>query len=168
MDNAAAVVQKPRGMDLSRRSANFIASALLASLVYIAWTAAWVSFDATPTSRPGMGGALAFSVIFWLTSGFGLAMLLMIVPWAVAVWVQRKMGWNGRIYFPAAGAVLVFVLGCVATSLSPKLLIVEDQTFMQGALVTAQRQGLCLAVCGIVFGVCYWWLDRRASSKRVE
>jgi hypothetical protein len=73
------------------------------------------------------------------------------------------MGWP--ILFPGVGALLVFTLGCTAASLSPKPLWIEDQTFREGAVIAAERQGLCLLVCGIVFGGCYTWLDRQMRAR---
>jgi Catalase len=76
-----------------------------------------------------------------------------------------KTQWDGRIYFPAVGGLLVFTLGCAAASISPKPLFIEDQTFLEGAVITAQRQGPCLLISGIAFGACYWWLERRIRAS---
>jgi hypothetical protein len=160
MDNRAGIVSDTRRFGLARRAAGYAASAIAASLIYIVWTAVWTAFGGAEP-RVGLTFGFGFAFAFWLINGFALALLLMILPWAIAVWAHLDTRWDGRLYFPAVGAALVFILGCAASSISPKPLWIEDQTFLEGAVITAQRQGLCLVVSGIAFGACYWWLDRR-------
>jgi hypothetical protein len=161
MDNRAAMAGNARQFDLARRGLAYAASALLASLVYMVWLAVSVKFGSRESTHTGLLFGFGFASIFWLTGGFALALVLMILPWAVAVWAQRKTRWDRRFYFPFVGALLVFILGCAAGSIMPKPLFVDEQTFLEGAAITAQREGLCMVVCGIAFGACYWWLDRR-------
>jgi hypothetical protein len=156
------MVSDTRRFDLARRSAEYAASAILASLIYLIWTAVWIGFG--PGPRVGLTFGFGFAFVFWLINGFALALLLMIVPWAIVVLAHRKTRWDGRIYFPVVGALLLFSLGCATAAISPKPFWIEDQTFLEAAVITAQRQGLCLLVCGIAFGACYWWLDRRANG----
>ena len=151
-----------RHSDLGRRVAVYAASALLATLVYVAWLVVSIAFGAG--NHPGFIFPLEFAVIFLFAGGFAPALVLMFVPWALALWVQLKMRWDGRIYFPAAGALLVFICACAAGSLAPKPFWVDSQTFLEGAALTADRQGVCLLVCGIAFGVCYAWLERKFSA----
>ena len=100
----------------------------------------------------------SLSVRFLLASFFSLGvvavLLLMIVPWTLAVSTYRKMHWSGRIYFPAVGAFLMFVLGCAVASVAPKPLFIEDQTFWEGVLTAAERQGLAFIVTGLAFWGC--------------
>ena len=100
--------------------------------------------------------------IFFL-DGFLQALLLLILPWTAAVWLSRKFRWSAKLYFPAAGALLLFVIGCAAASISPKPLFIEDQTFLEGALIAAQRQGLCFLFSGAVFGAAYWFISERGN-----
>jgi hypothetical protein len=46
----------------------------------------------------------------------------------------------------------------------PKPFWIEDQTFLEGAMVAVERQGVCLLLSGIAVGACYWWLERRVPS----
>jgi hypothetical protein len=135
-------------------------SAILASLIYLVWLTVLITFREWG-NLPGLIFVLGFALFFLFAGGFALALLLMIVPWAIAVWAQFKMRWDGRIYFPVVGAVLVFTLGCTTASLLPKPLWIEDQTFLEGAVITAERQGVCLLLCGVAFGACYCWLERQ-------
>src|ERR1700722_3614340 len=100
MDNATGSLPKPRGLDLAWRVPEFIASAVVAGIVYVVWTASGLFLGAAHRTFPDFLTTLALAFFFSITSGFALAMLLMIVPWAIAVWGQVKTGWNGRIYFP--------------------------------------------------------------------
>jgi hypothetical protein len=160
METRAALVPGSRRIDL----AAYAVSALLASLLYVVWLSVSVVFDKAGSPHASFLFGLGFAFGFLFVGGFGLALLLMIVPWAIAVWVQLKTRWDGRIYYPALGALLLFSLGCTASAISPKPLFVEDQTFLQAAMITAQRQGLCLVFSGIAFGACYWWLERRLRA----
>jgi hypothetical protein len=153
-----------RELGIGRRVAGYVASAIVASVVYVVWLTVWEAVWGGGTAQRDWGFEFRFSLFFWIAGGFALALLLMIVPWATAVWVWVRTRWDARFYFPIVGAVLVFVIGCVASSISPKPLFVEDQTFLQGVVMTAQRQGICLAVCGVVFGVCYAWFERRKGD----
>jgi MFS family permease len=164
MENRAGMVSNIRRFDLGRRLAAYAASAVLASLIYVVWLTVSTAFFGVGTTHHDWIFGFEFAVVFWLTSGFALALLLMIVPWAIVVWGRLEKRWDGRIYFPAVGALLVFTIGCAAASISPKPFFVEDQTFLEGAVITAQRQGLCLLFCGIAFGAGYWWLERQARA----
>jgi hypothetical protein len=161
MENRSGMAGNTRQFDLARRAAAYAASALLASLVYVVWLVVSIKFGSGESTHSGLLFGFGFAFIFWLTGGFALALVLMILPWAAAVWAQLKTRWDGRFYFPLVGALLVFTLGCAAGSIMPKPFFVDQQTFLEGAAITAQREGLCMVVCGIAFGTCYWWLDRR-------
>ncbi len=160
METRAALVQKSRRIDF----AAYAVSAILASLLYVVWVSVSIAFDKAGTDHPSFLFGFGFAFIFLIVAGFGLALLLMVVPWAIVVWARLKARWDGRIYYPALGALLVFTLGCTAAAISPKPLFIDDQTFLQAAVITAQRQGLCLLFSGIAFGACYWWLERRLRA----
>jgi hypothetical protein len=154
-----------RRFDVARRIASYAVSAIVASLVYIVWFVVDIRIDQRGSPDPGFRFDFGFAFIFSLIGGFALALLIMTIPWAIALWAHLKTRWDGRIYFPAVGGLLVFTLGCVAASISPKPLFIEDQTFLEGAVITAQRQGPCLLISGIAFGACYWWLERRIRAS---
>jgi hypothetical protein len=141
-----------------KRATGYAAGAGLASLIYVTWIAANAIF-AGPDRL--IGFSFGFAVLFWLVGGFALALILTIAPWAIAVWAHRKAQWPGEIYFPVAGALLVFTLGCAAISLAPTPFFVDDQTFLQGALIAAERQGICMLLAGAALGLSYWWLGER-------
>jgi len=105
-------------------------------------------------------------LFFWLTDGFALTLFLMIAPWSLAVSAYRKLRWFGGIYFPVLGAVIIFAFGCVTASISPKPFFVDDQTFLAGAVMAAERQGLCFLLAGIAFGASYWFFGERHIPSR--
>ena len=150
--------------DLARRVTGYAASAMLASLIYVVWLTLSAKFSEVGTARPSLLFGFGFALVFLFIGGFALALLLMIGPWAIAVWARLKTQWDNPIYFPVLGALFVFTLGCTTASILPKPLWIEDQTFLEGAVIAAQRQGVCLLLSGIAFGACYWWLERRVSS----
>ena len=82
-------------------------------------------------------------------------------PWVLTVWGYGKVRRWGAVYFSSVGAVLTLVLGCITSSLSPKPLFIEDQTFIEGVMMAAQRQGIPMLTAGAVFGIAYWLISER-------
>lgn len=142
------------------RLLGYIIGALGASAIYICCLTVSFAFIG-PKPLSGLGVAVLFAIWFWLTEGFALALLLVIVPWTLVVWAYPKFRWNGWIYFPASGVVLIFILGCTTASIAPKPLWIEDQTFLEGAAIAAERQGVFFFLAALAFGTCYWWLERQ-------
>ena len=144
----------------NRRIIGYAAGATLASLMYVGWLMEYMGSD-PDTAQLGFGFRLLFASFFWLTEGFALTLFLMIAPWSLAVSAYGIFRRFGRLYFPAVGALIVFTLGCATASISWKPLFIEDQTFLEGAVVAAQRQGLGFILAGIAFGVSYWLFGER-------
>jgi hypothetical protein len=141
------------------RIAAYALGTAIASLVYIAWTAV----DFLPPG--GLGFRLGLALFFWLVEGFSVTLLLVGIPWILVVRLYRGSWRAGWAYFAVIGAVLTFAIGCAATSLSPKPLFIEDQTFFEGARIAAEREGLCFTVAGILLGFTYWlFAEKRPSS----
>lgn len=147
-----------------RRAVGYIVGGIVASLIYIGWLLVETVGHPPGGADTGLGLGAAFSVFFWLTGGFAAMLVILIFPWGLAVWAHRKLRWPGGIYFPVIGALLVFVAACVMTSISPKPVWMEDQTFFQGAMIAAVRQGLSFVVSGIAFGASYWLVSERGLS----
>jgi hypothetical protein len=139
-------------------------SALVASAIYIGWMTTTLTLSTGVTHA---GFNLGFSLWLWLTGGFVGTLVVMVMPWLIAVWAYRRLRWSNRIYFPPVGGFFVFVIGCAMASVSPKPLWIEDQTFFEGAMIAAGRQGLSFLVSGLVFGVSYWLLSERHDPDRV-
>jgi hypothetical protein len=58
-------------------------------------------------------------------------------------------------------------IGCAASSVSPKPLFIEDQTFIEGVLIALERQGACLALAGTILGLGYWFLaEKNVAANR--
>jgi hypothetical protein len=153
-----------------RRSVNpvlgYACSAAIASAFYIIWVCMSISYD-----DPGQTTSLQFrfglAVFLFVFGGFMIALGLMIAPWLLAVRVYRRVKLPGWIYYSAIGAVSTLVIGCATSSLSPKPLFVEDQTFIEGAIIAAERQGVCMLLAGLLFGLTYWILSGRRRPAGV-
>jgi hypothetical protein len=130
-------------------------------MFYIAWFLLVLAPLAPTAGQTSLLFKVGLASFFWLFGGFGPALALMSLPWIMAVRAYRRQQWSGPIYFAAAGAFGTFIIGCAAASLSPKPLFVEDQTFFEGVLIAAERQGICLLLAGIIFGFAYWLLSER-------
>jgi hypothetical protein len=141
------------------RMAAYALGAAIASLVYIAWTAV----DIPPPA--GLAFRLGFALFFWLVEGFSLTLLLVGIPWILAVRLSQGSWRAGWAYFAVIGAALTFAIGCPAASLSPKPLFIEDQTFFEGARIAAERQGVCITVAGVLHGLTYWLLAEKGRSR---
>jgi hypothetical protein len=107
-------------------------------------------------------------VFFSIFGGFVPALGLMIAPWLLVVRGYRQVQLPGWIYFSAVGAVSTVVVGCVTASLAPKPLFIEDQTFLEGAIVAAERQGVCMLLAGLLFGLTYWILSERRRTIAIS
>ena len=146
----------------------YASGATAASLIYVAWIAFVVSDIGPQTSRAGFGFRLSFAIFFWVADGFAATLLLMVLPWILAVSIFRKLRWAPQLYFPGAGAFVLLVLACASSSLAPKPLFVDDQTFLQGAIMAAQRQGIAYLLAGLAFGACYWFFGERHIPAREQ
>ena len=67
----------------------------------------------------------------------------------------------GLTYFSLIGAATILVIGSMISSLSPKPLFIEDQTFLEGFMIAIERQGICLLLTGFVFGLTFWLVSER-------
>ena len=124
------------------RLAGYALSCTLAWVFYVGWIAA-----ESPGPR-SLQSSLFAALFFCVFGGFSAALVLMALPWALVVFIFSKVRLPGAAYFPCAGALLMILLGCAISSLSPKPLFIEDQTFFEGALITLERQGVCLCPRG--------------------
>jgi hypothetical protein len=145
---------------MNSRSLGYIVSSFSAFLFYVAWIFCDLSLSGRGAHEQFVG-TLSALIWFALFGGFGVVFLALIPPWAVAVSVFPKARWSGKLYFTFVGAILIFVLGCVISSLMPKPLFIEDQTFFEGVIVAVKRQGICFALAGSLFGASYWFVSER-------
>jgi hypothetical protein len=149
-----------------RQMTGYAAGATLASLIFVGW---FMWSEPSPHGAPlSFGFRIGFAAIWWLTEGFALTLILMIAPWGLAVSAYGKFRRFGAFYFAAVGALLVFTLGCATTVISWKPLFIEEQTFLEGAVMAAQRQGLGFLLAGIAFGVSYWLFGERKILGRAK
>jgi hypothetical protein len=135
--------------------------AVLALLVYIACDFIFTELDPVPAS---VMFNLGFAFVFSIVDGFAPALALMCLPWILVVWGYRPLRRWGQVYFSVNGAVLAFVIGCAAASLAPKPLFIEDQTFLEGAKIAAERQGISFILAGATFGLSYWFFNERQGA----
>jgi hypothetical protein len=144
---------------LVTRAVGYMLSAVVASAFYVLWIAA------LPIGRGRLSDHLLAGSFLYLMEGLPLTLLLMALPWTMVVWTWPKVPLSGVAYFASAGAFLMLLMGCVASSLSPKLLFIEDQTFLQGFVIALERQGVCLAIMGAIIGLGYWFSAERSPSR---
>jgi hypothetical protein len=155
-----------------KRSLGYLVSTLFASLFYVAWIFCELLRSSSLTGLTSRDTQAQFMevvsalILFLLFGGFGLVFLPLILPWTVAVRVFPKARCSGKLYFTLVGAVLIFVIGCLMSSLIPKPLFIEDQTFFEGLLVAVKREGICFVLAGSVFGASYWFLCERHLAAR--
>jgi hypothetical protein len=148
-----------------RPTSAYLISTILASLFYVVWFVFFFMRQIVST-EVSLIFKVGFAFFFCLTSGFGLALALMSLPWVAVVWGYRRLRSWGPLYFAGIGALLIFVIGCATSSLSWKPLFIEDQTFFEGVIIAAERQGIILLLAGAFFGFIYWFL--RYSDGLIE
>jgi hypothetical protein len=150
----------------AHRLLGYIVAFLLASVLYIAW---FTVANRVPGSDVTILFRLGVAVFFWAFGGVAAALVLIAVPWAFAVVWMKRVGRFGSVYWLLLGAALTVIFGCGASSLAPKPLFIEDQTFSEGFVIALQRQGICLVLMGLLFGLTYWYLSERGrSTSRVR
>jgi hypothetical protein len=134
----------------------YLAGTATGSLFYVAWL---VISDKAPGVTVQF--KLGFAIFLWLFEGMGASFVLMALPWYLAVLWHDRVHRSGLVYFPLIGAATTLVIGCATSSLSPKPLFIEDQTFLEGCRIAVQRQGICLLLTGLVFGLTFWLISER-------
>jgi len=136
----------------------YLAGVALATFFYVVWTL--VSFSAMEPHVSFLF-RLGFTLFWWLFQGTAVALVSLFFPWCLVVWGYRRLQYSGLVYFGLIGAAATFIIGCGTASLSWKPLFVEDQTFLQGFMIAVERQGVCLLLTGLVFGLTYWFVSER-------
>jgi hypothetical protein len=169
-------------MGKANRLVGYLASVAGASLFYVAWFVIWVERHTMPGGDASFMFKIGLAFFFMLFSA-GSAFVLMAFPWYLSVrWYDRlqrsglihSARWYdqsrrfGLIYFSMFGAATTLVLGCATSSLSPKPLFIEDQTFLEGFMVAIERQGICLLLTGFVFGLTFWMVSERLRYSDVH
>jgi hypothetical protein len=152
-------------MGKAHRWVGFLASVVSASLVYIICLAVSLEFEGPRDIHNGVF-TLGFAIVFWFFGGMAAALVLMVLPWVVVVQVSDRLRCFNPLYFALSGAVMILLLGCGTSSLAPKPLFVEDQSFIEGFLITAERQGIDLLLTGLVFGLTFWLMSERSRHSR--
>ncbi len=139
----------------------YLAGAALATLFYVVRMLVSFSVGIPAAEHVSYLFRFGLAVFFWLFGGTAVALALLFLPWCLAVWGYRRLQCSGLVYFGLIGAVATFIIGCGTASLSPKPLFIEDQTFLEGFMIAVERQGVCLLLTGLVFGLTYWFVSER-------
>jgi hypothetical protein len=150
-------------MGNTNRVVGYLASVISASLFYVVW---FVVQNRTPDKHVTALFDIGLAIFFWLFEGMGAAFLLMVFPWYLAVIGHDRVQRFGLMYYPLMGAATTLVIGCGTSSLAPKPLFIEDQTFLEGFKIAVQRQGICLLLTGFVFGLTFWLVSERLRHSR--
>ena len=98
----------------------YAVGATSASLIYVGWFVFVTDRIEPEASQVGLGVRLLIGLFFWVAGGFGPMLLVLIIPWALAVSAYRKFRRAGQFYFPGVGAFVLLILGCASASLAPK------------------------------------------------
>ena len=144
-------------MGAKGRFVGYLTAAAAGSFVYVAGGVA-----ATENIRAGLAhiDELKIALALWLLVFF-MAIIGMFLPWCLVLWVSRRISHSGACYFAGTAAIASLAVGCVISSLLPEPLFVEDQTFLEGIRIAAERQGWLLLLTGIAGGLTYWLVSER-------
>jgi hypothetical protein len=147
----------------ANRLVGYLAGFSGASLFYVVWFSVEIR---TPASNVGILFDVGFAIFFWLFEGMAAALVLMALPWYLALMLHHRIKRSGLIYFSVVAAALTTVLACATSSLAPKPFFVEDQTFLEGFMIAIQRQGICFLLSGLLFGATFWFVSERRRSSQ--
>jgi hypothetical protein len=139
----------------------YACSAINACAFYVVCLFASATLDQASGPTANLAYSLGFAVFFCVFGGFLLATGLMIAPWILAVYAYRCLRTPAWLYYPVIGGMSTALIGCATSSLAPKPLFVDDQTFLEGAVIALERQGVYMLLAGLLFGLTYWFLSER-------
>ena len=148
------------------RMVGYLASVTSASLFYVVWFVVSFEQNRTPDGHVTVLFKIGLALFFWFFEGMCAAFVLMAFPWYLAVVWHDRVQRFGLVYFSMIGAAITIAVGCGTSSLSPKPLFIEDQTFLEGFTIAVQRQGICLLLTGFVFGLTFWLVSERLRPLR--
>ena len=148
------------------RTIRYLASVAATSLFYFTWLLC--VFRGSPSTSLDLPTRLLGAALILVFAGFAPALVVVNIFWNIAVLAHQRLQWNGSVFFPIVGAISMFTVGCVMSSLSPKPLFIEDQSFMDGVVIAAERQGLGLLLAGAVFGLANWLLFERRRDTTLN
>jgi hypothetical protein len=148
---------------VGNRLVGYLASVVSASFFYMVW---FVIINRVPASHVTLDFDIGLALFFWLFEGVAAAFVLMAFPWYLVVRRYDRLQRFRLMYFSLIGTATLLVLGCATSSLAPKPLFIEDQTFIEGFMIAVQRQGICLALTGFVFGLTFWLVSERPRHAR--
>ena len=146
----------------ARRIVGYLASIAAATLIYVIWDTCVTHLSVAPPGRPSVMFEIGLGIFFAIFAGFGAAMLLIAPLWILVTLSRNLSGRFGGLYFSTMGAALTFLVACAMSSLAPKPLFIEDQTFLEGFRIAVERQGIVFLVAGAVFGYVYWLVTERS------
>jgi hypothetical protein len=149
-------------MYAANRLVGYLASFVSASLMYLVWFVLW---NKAADSHVSIRFRIGIAVFFWLFGGTAVALVVIAGPWYLAVILHDRLRRFGLMYFCLVGAVFTLAIGCATSSLSPKPLFIEDQTFLEGCVIAVQRQGAGLVLTGLVFGLTFWLVSERQRQS---
>jgi hypothetical protein len=148
------------------RLIGYLASVASASLFYVVCFVVTVKLREHPT-RVSVLFEIGIAFFFLLFGGMGAAFVLMAFPWYLSVRLYDRLQRFGFLYFCLIGAATTLVIACSTSSLSPKPLFIEDQTFLEGFIIAIERQGVCLLATGVVFGLTFWLVSERLRHRDI-
>jgi hypothetical protein len=146
----------------ARRIAGYLAGTAAATLIYVIWDTCVTHLSVAPPGRPSIIFEIGLGIFFAIFAGFGAAMLLIAPLWFMVTLSRKLAARFEGLYFSAMGAALTFLAACAMSSLAPKPLFIEDQTFLGGFRIAVERQSVVFLVSGAVFGCVYWLVTERS------
>jgi hypothetical protein len=149
-------------MRASNRLVGYLASFASASFAYLAWFELW---NSAADSHVSIRFRIGLAVFFWLFGGMAAALVLIAGPWCFVVILYDRLQRFGLMYFSLLGAVFTLAIGCAMSSLSPKPLFIEDQTFLEGCMIAVKRQGAGMVLTGLVFGLTFWLVSEHQRQS---
>ena len=144
----------------------YLCAMAVASLVYIACTTVYYRLnettDKTSVFYHSLGDTIAFAFIQWLAGGFLSAMIVLIMPWIIAVKICRRLRVEGLLPYAMIALLLSFPLNLLF-SMTPFELI--GSSALPSISLALRYQGVSYLIAGLIFGVTYWILSIRTTAR---
>ncbi len=147
----------------------YLCAMAVASLVYIACTTVYYRLnettDKTSVFYHSLGDTIGFAFIQWLAGGFLISMIVLIMPWIVAVKICRRLRMESLSSYAMIALLLSFPLDLLL-SITPFSIFAGPYVPFASRISLALRyQGVSYLIAGLMFGITYWILSIRTTQR---
>ena len=143
-------------MRIVARLASYFAAGVTSSAVFTVWMAC-IEFSGPMGQQLGPFNVASEALRHWPYI-LVVALLLMLLPWCLMIWISRWLPFRGPVYCACSTAVAaLFAFGSFGGLFPAR----GHPTFLEGFALALETSGLPVLVSGAVGGLIYWLIRER-------